>query len=111
MKIFEYGKNNDRYWDKAKLYYQALKKVLPITKILYFRYSHLFLFKNVVNNSVYVKDTIYVKDINKDIGSKESQLRNGWYNLNRSCTIQSMSFQDEKRKCIQKDVQYILENK
>lgn len=49
MKIFEYKKNNDKYQDKAKLYYQVMKKALPITKIFYFRHSLLFYFDNVTN--------------------------------------------------------------
>lgn len=31
IEIFEYGKNNIRYQNKAKLYYQIVYKALPIT--------------------------------------------------------------------------------
>lgn len=55
VKIFEYKKNNNGYWDEAKLYYQMMKKALPITKALYFRYSLFFVFNNVTSNSVYTK--------------------------------------------------------
>lgn len=42
VKIFEYKINNDRYWDKAKLHYQVMKKALSITETLYSRYSLFF---------------------------------------------------------------------
>ena len=38
IKIFEYGKNNDRYWDGAKLYKQIVEKALPIVKAFYLGY-------------------------------------------------------------------------
>ena len=37
IKIFEYRKNNNKYWDKAKLTYQIMKKALLIVEILYLR--------------------------------------------------------------------------
>ena len=46
VEIFEYGENNNGYWDGAKLHHQVMKKALPIAKILYSEYSFLFLFNN-----------------------------------------------------------------
>lgn len=96
VKIFEYGKNNDRYWDGAKLHHQVVSKALPIAEALYLGYSLLFLFDNATSHSVYAKDALQVKDMNKGIGAKQPQLRNGCYNLNGEYIIQPMSFQDEK---------------
>lgn len=42
VKIFEYKKNNDKYWDRAKLYYQIIKKTLPIAETLYPKYFFFF---------------------------------------------------------------------
>ena len=98
VEIFEYRKNNDGYWDGAKLHLLVMKKVLPIAEALYPRYSLLFLFDNATNHSIYAKDALQVKDINKNIGDKQPQLRNGWYNLNRVQSIQLMNFQDKDKK-------------
>lgn len=48
--------------------------------------------------------------MNKGIGSKQPQLRNWWYDLNRLWTLQSMSFQDKGRKWVHKGVQHMLED-
>ena len=87
VEIFEYEKNNDGYWDGAKLYYQVIKKALPIAEALYPRYFFLFLFGNATSHSVYAKDVLQVKNMNKGIGGKQPQLRNGWYNFNGMCTV------------------------
>lgn len=82
VEIFEYRKNNNGYWDRAKLHHQVVGKALSIREGLYPRYSLLFLFDNATKHSVYVKDILRVKNINKAIGSKQPQLHNEWYNLN-----------------------------
>ena len=46
MEIFEYGKNNDGYWEEAKLHHQVMKKALPIAEVLYPGYS-LFFFPTI----------------------------------------------------------------
>ena len=45
-----------------------LKKALLIARVLYPKYS--LLFNNVTSYSIYVKDTLQVKDINKNIRDK-----------------------------------------
>ena len=55
VEVFEYGKNNNRYWDGAKLHKQVVSKALPIAKVLYPRYSLLFLFNNATNHLFYAK--------------------------------------------------------
>ena len=50
VEMFEYGKNNDGYWDEAKLYKQLVNKALSITEALYPRYSLLFLFDNATSH-------------------------------------------------------------
>ena len=42
VEIFEYGKNNDGYWDGAKLHKQVVTKALPIAEALYPRYLLVF---------------------------------------------------------------------
>lgn len=111
VEIIEYRKNNDGYWDGAKLHHQVMKKALPIAEALYPGYSLLFLFDNATSHSVYAKDALQVKDMNKGIGGKQPQLRNWWYDLNGVRTVQPMSFQDEERKWVQKGVQCIVEER
>ena len=68
VEIFEYGKNNNRYWDGAKLHQQVVNKALPIAEALYPGYSLFLLFNNATSHSAYVKDPLQVKDMNKGIG-------------------------------------------
>ena len=42
VEIFEYRKNNDGYWDGAKLHQQVVNKALPIAKVLFPGYSLYF---------------------------------------------------------------------
>lgn len=76
IEIFEYRKNNDGYWDRAKLYKQVVDKALLIAQAFYPRYSLLFLFDNATSHFVYSKDALQVKDINKDLKGKQPILRN-----------------------------------
>lgn len=76
IKIFQYLKNNDRYQDGAKLYQQMVHKALSITKTLYLEYSFPYLFDNVINNSIFVKDILQVKDINKEYKRNQAILCN-----------------------------------
>ena len=69
--IFEYGKNNDGYWNGAKLHKQVVEKALPIAEALYPGYSLCFLFDNATSHSVDAKDTIQVKKMNKMVGGKQ----------------------------------------
>lgn len=55
FKIFEYEKNNNKYWDRAILSKQVVNKVFTIAKLLYFGYSLLILFDNTTNYLVYIK--------------------------------------------------------
>ena len=89
----EYGKNNNRYWDGAKLYQQVINKTLPITKVLYPGYSLLFYFDNAINHSIYTKDILQVKDIKKGIGGQKPQLRNRWFNHDNNQINQLINFQ------------------
>lgn len=82
VELFEYGKNNKSYWDGAKLHQQVVNKALPIAEAFYSGYSLLFFFDNATSHSVYAKDALQVKDMNKGPGGKQSQLRNGWYYCN-----------------------------
>lgn len=60
IEVFEYEKNNNGYWNKAKLYKQVVCKVLLIAKALYPGYSLLFLFDNIIDYLVYAKDILQI---------------------------------------------------
>ena len=70
VEVFKYRKNNDRYWDGAKLHKQVVNKALPIVKALYPWYSLLFLFDNTTIYPVYTKDVLQVLEMNKSVGEK-----------------------------------------
>lgn len=61
VEIFKYGKNNDEYWNRAKLHKQIVEKTLLIAAGLYLRYLLCFLFNNITSHSVYIKDDLLVK--------------------------------------------------
>lgn len=75
VELFEYEKNNERYWDGAKLHQQVVNKALPIAKALYPGYSLLFHFNNAISHSVYAKDALQTKEMNKRPGGKQKHLR------------------------------------
>lgn len=79
VEIFKYEKNNDGYWDGAKLYQQVVNKALPITEALYLGHPLLFLFDNAISHSVYAKNALQVEDMNKSSGEKQPVLRYGWF--------------------------------
>lgn len=56
VEVFKYGKNNNDYWDGAKLYQQVVNKTLSIAKILYPSYWFLFFFDNAISYSIYAKN-------------------------------------------------------
>ncbi len=58
VEIFKYKKNNNSYCDEAKLYYQVMKKTLPITEVFYLEYFFLFLFNKITSHFVYKKDAL-----------------------------------------------------
>ena len=111
LEIFEYRKNNDGYWDGAKLHNQVVNKALPITQALYPGYSLLFLFDNVTSHSVYSKDAFQVKDINKGLGGKQPILRNAWFDRENIRISQPIYTVDAQGKKIPKGIQKIFEER
>lgn len=71
IELFKYGKNNEGYWDGAKLYQQVVNKVLPIVKALYLGYSLLFLFDNATNYFVYANNALRTENMNKRPSGKQ----------------------------------------
>ncbi len=49
--------------------------------------------------------------MNKGPGGQQLQLRNRWYIRNGVQINQSMSYQDEQRKIVQKGIQRVLEER
>lgn len=76
IKIFEYKKLNDGYWDKPKPYHQVVTKVILITETFYLRYLSLFLFDNITNFSVYLQNALQIININKKVRNKQFILFN-----------------------------------
>ena len=101
---FEYGKNNDGYLDGAKLYQQVVNKALPIAEALYPGYSLLFLFDNATSHSVYAKDALQVKDMNKSVGGQQPGLCNGWFYNHGTRVDQPMNFQDNNGQLTPKKI-------
>lgn len=92
IKIFEYEKKNNKYWNRAKLYQQVVKKTLPFVKALYPNYSLLFLFNNTTSHFIYTKDTLEAKNINKRSKRKEPILHDRWFDQNNIWIIYFMNF-------------------
>lgn len=111
VEVFEYGKNNDRYWNRAKLHKQMVDKALPITQAFYPKYALLFLFDNGTSHSVYAKNALQAKNMNKGIKGKQPQLRNRWFEHQSIQYIQLINFEDENGQWTQKRAQKILEER
>lgn len=75
MKIFEYRKSNNKYWNVPKLYHQVITKTLPIAEALYPSYSFLFLFDNLISHFVYAQNALCIANMNKRIRRKQLILR------------------------------------
>lgn len=71
VELFEYGKNNEGYWDKPKLHKQVVNKTFLIAEIFYLRYSLLFLFDNTTSYLVYVNNALCNREMNKESGKKQ----------------------------------------
>lgn len=95
VEIFEYRKNNDGYWDKVKLHKQVVNKALPVAEALYLAYSLLFFFDNATSHSVYAKDALQARKMNKNIRENQKQLCNGWFDQDNTQIDQPMSFQEK----------------
>lgn len=76
VELFEYGKNNIGYWDRAKLHKHVVNKSLPIAEALYSGYSLLFLFNNATSYSVYANNALRTGGINKNSGGNQAWLCN-----------------------------------
>lgn len=111
VELFEYGKNNEGYWDGAKLHKQVVSKALPIAEALYPGYSLLFLFDNATSHSVYANNALRTGGMNKSSGGKQAWLRNGWYEKDNAQIEQPMSYQTVTGQWIQKGVQRVLEER
>lgn len=109
VEVFEYGKNNDGYWDGAKLRQQVVNKALPIAEALYPGYSLLFLFDNATSHSVYAKNTLQVKDMNKSTGGQKPRLCNWWFDCRDVRVDHPMIFQEPNGQWTQKGIQKVLE--
>lgn len=70
IKIFKQKKNNNGYWNRAKLYQQIINKALLNVKVFYLGYLLILFLDNVINYFVYTKNILQMKNINKDIGAQ-----------------------------------------
>ena len=111
VEIFEYEKNNDNYWDGAKLYQQVINKALLIAEAPYLGYSLFLLFDNATSYSVYTKDALQIKDMNKSSGGKQPVLRNSWFEKVGTKIAQPRNFLNDKNELLPKGIQQILEEK
>ena len=109
VEIFKHRKNNNEYWDGAKLHKQVVDKAVPIIQALYHGYSLLFLFNNATNHSVYFKNVFQVKDMNKGLRKKRPILCNSWFNYENIFISQPMYTVDTQEKEILKKIQKIIE--
>ena len=54
-------------------------KALPNAEAFYQGYSLYYLFDNATSYSIYAKDALQTKDMDKECGKKQPILRNGWF--------------------------------
>ena len=111
VKIFEYGKNNDGYWDGLKLLKQVVEKTLPIAEALYPGYSFLFMFDNATSHAVYADDALCAGNMNKSSEGKQPLLRDGWFEVDGIRHFQQMSYFAQDGTLVPKGIQRILEKR
>lgn len=70
VELFEYRKNNEKYWNGSKLHKQVVDKAFPIIKTFDPGYSLQFLFDNVTSYSVYANNILWIRKINKKSDEK-----------------------------------------
>ena len=58
IEIFKYRKNNNGYWDGAKLHKEVISKALLIAKAFYSGSLFFYLFDNATSHSIYAKDVL-----------------------------------------------------
>lgn len=58
VELFEYKKNNKRYWYRAIIYKQVVSKALLIAEVFYPGYLLLFLFDNATSHFVYADNAL-----------------------------------------------------
>lgn len=109
--LFEYRKNNNRYWDRPKLIKQVVQKAIPIAEALYPGYSLLFTFDNATSHAIYAKDAFCTAGMNKSSGGNQLLLRDGWFQINNIHYFQQLSFLSDKGLLVPKGIQQILEEK
>ena len=111
MKILEYGKNNEGYWDGIKLVKQIKEKALPIAEAFYPGYLFLFSFDNATSYLVYLIDALWVKNMSKESGSKQAFLKDGWYFQDKLQITQKMYIENPDRTWCHKGIQKVLKKK
>lgn len=116
VEFFEYGKNNDGYWNGEHLLKQVVKKAMPIGEALYPGYQLLFLFDNATSHLVFAFDALQVDEINKDTKRQQRFLQNRWYtDCDKNIVQQEMFFwkpnqsPDQSPTRVQKRIQIVLE--
>ena len=88
-----------------------INKALSIAEALYPGYSFLFLFDNTTSYSVYAKDILQVKDMNKGAGSQQLRLCNGWFYRHDIQVDQPIEFQKDNGQLTQKEIHKVLEKR
>lgn len=111
VEIFEYGKNNDGYWDGPKLLKQVIEKAIPIADALYPGYSLLFMFDNATSHAVYAKDALCTGGMNKGSGGNQPLLRDGWFEVNGQRHPHQMLYLTQDGLPTPKGIQQILEER
>ncbi len=79
VEVFEYRKNNERYWSGVELHRQWFDKALQITEIIYLGSLLQFPFNNATSHFFKAENIFWKKYINKRIAEKQVQLHDGWY--------------------------------
>ena len=111
VEIFEYGKNNDGYWDRPKLLKQVVNKTIPVAKALYPGYSFLFMFNNATSHVLYAENALCTDDMNKSSRGKQALLRDGWFETDGHHYPQQISYFTQDGSLIPKGIQRILEER
>lgn len=85
-----------------------VNKALFIVEALYLGYFFLFLFDDATSYLVYRQNALYIIQIKKEVGSKQSGLHNGWFEQYWVCIIHYIFFQKACIILVQKRIKQVL---
>ncbi|RPA94627.1 hypothetical protein L873DRAFT_1837574 [Choiromyces venosus 120613-1] len=94
-KLFEFSsQNSSGYWSTEDIISHTLDTGIKMFEAVYPGYKALFLFDNASSHSSFAEDALRVQNMNLSGGGEQATMRNGYFLLKGTRTIQSMVYEN-----------------